>query len=71
MNDSNDGLIAFFVCAIVLTIVFFIGLGFGSPNYKLPVDIKTKLENDAKNNFRSEEEQIAYIINNYYCEDKK
>lgn len=71
MNNSNDGLIAFVVCIIALTITFGAGFGFGLPKYKVTTDIKTKLENDAKNNFRSEEEQIAYIINNYYCEDKK
>lgn len=40
MNDSNDGLIAFVLCVIALTIAFI--LGFGSPKYKVSTDIKTK-----------------------------
>lgn len=56
-----------------LLIISFIGLGIliGQPRYKLPADIKTKLENDAKTNYRDETEQIAFIITGYYSDEKK
>ena len=56
---------------IFVIIVFIIGFAIGTPDYQFNDNVRTKLQHDAKNNYRTNHEQIRFIINNYYSEDKK
>lgn len=56
---------------ISVIIAFIIGFAIGSPDYQFNDKVRTKLQQDTINNYRSEHEQIRFIIDNYYSEDKK
>lgn len=56
---------------ILVIISFVIGFYMGNPKYDFDNNVITKLQQDATNNYRSDREQINFIITNYYSEDKK
>lgn len=70
MNNNELNLIIMW-SVISVIIAFIIGFAIGNPNYLFNDNVRTKLQHDAINNYRSNHEQISYIINNYYSEDKK
>lgn len=67
-NDDILGVISLFILTVFLG--FMIGMYSFSPNYSLSNEVTSKLKEDAKVNYRSEEKHIGYIISNYYKEVK-
>jgi hypothetical protein len=65
---DNDEIIGIVLLAVV---VFGVGFTLGLPSYKIPTEFKNKIEQDAKNNYRSFDEQIGFIISKYYKEAAK
>jgi len=61
------------VVLIVLLIVTAFGVGFalGSPNFKMPFELRNRVEQDARSNYRDFEEHIGFIISKYYEEAVK
>jgi capsular polysaccharide biosynthesis protein len=70
MSDNDKGLIIMW-SVISVIISFILGFAIGTPNYQFSENVRAKLQQDAKNNYRTDHEQIRFIIDNYYSEDKK
>lgn len=70
MNNNYLGLIIMWLVISVI-ISFIIGFAIGTPNYNFNDNVRTKLQQDSKNNYRTDHEQIRFIIDSYYSEDKK
>jgi hypothetical protein len=62
---GNNEIVGIFSLAIV---IFVAGYTLGLPSYEIPTEFKNKIEQDAKNNYRSFDEQIGFIISKHYEE---
>lgn len=68
---NNNDLNSIIGCSVVFVIVsFLMGHSIGTPNYMFNDSVKSKLQQDAISNYRTEHEQIRFIIDSYYSGDK-
>lgn len=58
------------IIAIVVLVVVAFGTGFvlGLPRYKFSFELRNKIEQEARSNYRDFDEQIGFIISKYYEE---
>lgn len=53
-----------------ILITFILGYAIGTPDYNFSDNVKSKLKQDATSNYRTEHEQIRFIIDSYYSDHK-
>jgi len=69
---NNDDLPLMLIWLLIfVTISFVIGFVIGTPNYQFSENVRAKLQQDAINNYRSDHEQIRFIIDTYYKDTNK
>lgn len=65
---KDDKVIVIVALAVV---AFGAGLTLGLPRYKIPTDLRNRIEQEARSNYRDFDEQIGFIISQYYKEEAK
>lgn len=65
----RDGEVVLIVLLVV--VAFGAGLILGTPRYKIPFELRNRVEQDARSNYRDFEEHIGFIISKYYEEAGK
>lgn len=56
------------VIVLLVVVAFGAGLTLGLPRYKIPTDLRNRIEQEARSNYRDFDEQIGFIISKHYEE---
>ena len=56
------------VIVLLVVVAFGAGLTLGLLRYKIPTDLRNRIDQEARSNYRDFDEHIAFIISKYYEE---
>lgn len=59
------------IVIVFVVMAFGAGLTLGLPRYKIPTDLRNRIEQEARSNYRDFDEQIGFIISKYYEKEGK